>query len=140
MVHPPIGKHPMFAEIVRSLRKADGGYLFAPDDLAAFGARAVAIEGGEELYLLCGDLLLFAAFLHEHQGSPEAAQALLEMAAPVVTKLERVARDEGSSLQKRADAVKKQMARERDALTKPGGPLAGLAPKGVVGVGLRKRK
>ncbi len=42
MVNPPVGKHPMFAEIMRSLRQAGDLYLFAPEDLEGFGERAVA--------------------------------------------------------------------------------------------------
>lgn len=141
MASAQMGKHPMLDAIAKALQHGPNDTLvFAPDRLQALQREALAITRGEELYALVGDLLGFAGFLRTKKASPAAAEALLDMALPIVERLEAAAKKDVKLRSQQGAELRKRIDKEKKSLSKAQGPSAALGPATAGGVGLRKRR
>ncbi len=126
--------HPLFHKLLSTLGKDGDRLLIESGALAEVRAGALAVERGDELYGLIGQLVSFAAFLRAEKGSPEASLVIIDLVMDLAPRLEELVRAQGAA--RGADpvaALKMVVARERAAHAE------GLAPQKASGVGLRKK-
>ena len=133
--------HPEVDRLLRSLRKATDGssYLPAPE-IEAAKRNALALTDPEELYRLLQDWLVLTTTLADDLGAPESARELLDVAGALSDRLLEAAGQRGRQDRDRATAVRDAVKKQQQALQRPGGAAAGLAPsRPGVGVGFRKK-
>ena len=136
-----MGKHPMLEEIAQALEHGpDTALVFSPEVLRGFSRRALAITAGAELYELVGDLVSFATFLSTRKGSPTAAQALITMAEPLMTRVEELAALDRAQLGVDNGELRRRLEHEKRALGGSPGAQEALGPRPSGGVRLRRSR
>lgn len=132
--------HPILEKTVGALAHGPGGtFEFTRQSLEQLQTESLALDSGEQLFDLAGELVTFAGYLH-HKGSTHAAEDLLERVEVIVERLGELASVEIGAERDRAEQLQRAVGQQRRALQKSPGASGAIAPSGSKGVSLRGRK